>query len=409
MDHKNILILSDIHYGDLAHLDFFGNKSVSEDSDFNTIAQRIYTCLEDVTIDLIFVLGDLTSRGTPGEFEDFSRFLKILREKFQLNEDQVFVTYGNHDVDWNISKIDPLHSEHKNAYKYAAANIAGLFVPSGKYTYSGPVLGCGVAQLDGIDLISLNSGVECYNSQEIKHGKLGTKQFNWVKNELSALLRCDSTKIVVLHHHLSSLPYKIPIHDLSALEEGPNVLEALGQYGIDIVMHGHRHHPIIHTKQNSNWSKPITFFCAGSFGVSAHERASGRLPNTFHLACIKPNKGASTFDGYIKTYELDSASNWIPLSGNSSECPINHIHWFGDADASTNASYEVNNILNNLRSSISAIQTHTCLPDYDNLPLPLKCLQHSTLNKILCDESTKIGLVVTGEYPKKCILTELEQ
>jgi predicted phosphodiesterase len=398
----NILILSDVHYGDLAHLDTFGKSGVSCDEDLSEIARGIVDRLGR-QVDFVFVLGDLTSRGSPGEFQDFYRFLSILRDQLKLNKNQVFITYGNHDVDWSISKLKPENPAHHKAYCVAAANIGGLFAPPGEYTFEGPVVGCGIAHLDGIDLISLNSGIECYNDQEIKHGRLGQSQFDWLKDNLPVHVRKGSTKIVILHHHLFSLPYAKPMSDLSILEEGSNVLEILGGCGIDIVMHGHRHHPIVHTASHSNWKKPITFFCAGSFGVSARERAGGRLPNTFHVACFDSESGAKHIEGSIETFELDSSFEWVPLIGSASEYPINQVHWFGAPDAMQKAEGEIESIISLSRNALES-EEYFVLPDYNDLSLSLRCLYLDNLNKDFQSESTKHGLEITGVYPKKCIV-----
>lgn len=401
MEEKNILILADVHYGDLAHLDNFGKNGVPSDDDFLAIANGVVDSL-DKKVDFVFVLGDLTSRGSPGEFNDFYRFLSILRQQLQLNEDQVYITYGNHDVDWSISKLRPDHSEYHKAYCVMAANVGGFFAPPGKYTHYGPVVGCGVAHLDGIDLISLNSGIECYNDQEVKHGRLGQIQYAWLKDELPSLLRPKSTKVVILHHHLFSLPYSKPLSDLSILEEGSNVLEILGNCGVDIIMHGHRHHPIIHTASNSNWQKPITFFCAGSFGVSAHERAHGRLPNTLHIVNFSNLVGLQTLEGYVETYELNSSIEWVPLTENNSEYSINQKQWFGAPNAKQSAEFDAMSVIKKLGDTL-AIDEYCKLPAYDELPLTLRCLHINTLNSVFQEECAKLDLEITGEYPKPCI------
>lgn len=403
MNKKNILVLSDVHYGEFAHMDTFGKSGIPSNEDFLAIAHGIVEGL-DQQIDFLFVLGDLTSRGSPGEFQDFYNFLSILRDLLNLDESQVYITYGNHDVDWSVCQIKLEPTGHHKAYCVTAANIGGFFAPPGDYTVCGPVVGCGIAHLDGIDLISLNSGIECYEDQAIKHGRLGSSQFSWLKNKLPGHLRPDTTKIVILHHHLLTLPYSIPVHDLSALEEGSNVLDILGDCGIDIVLHGHRHHPIVHTASNSRWKKPITFFCAGSFGVSANERASGRLPNTFHTVNINSYSGEQTLEGFIKSFELNSASEWIPLIDNNNEYPLNQTHWFGAPDAMQKAKDEVKSIIEKSASELAS-SSFSCLPEYDSLPLSLRCIFHASLNKIFEDESVGAGLQITGEYPKQCMAT----
>lgn len=404
MTQKRILIISDAHYGDLAHLDAFGKSGVPTDEDLLAIAVSVAESIDE-PVDFLFVLGDLTSRGSPGEFQDFYRFLSILYGQLGLQESQVYLTYGNHDVDWSISKIKTSSSEHDKAYSLAAANVGGFFAPPGIYTFDGPVIGCGVAQLDGIDLISLNSGIECYDDQSVKHGRLGEDQFEWLKNDLQDCLRPNTTKVVILHHHLFSLPYSVPVLDLSVLEEGANVLELLGAYGVDIVLHGHRHHPIVHTASNSGWKKPITFFCAGSFGVCANHRANGRLPNTFHIANINSNSGGG-LEGYIQTFELDSSANWIPLVGNVTEYPLNYRHWFGAPDAMQNAEKDVGNIVSKLITDLGT-SDYARLPKYEDLPLSLRSFLYSSLNEMLQEEGVKNDLEITGEYPKTCLATKV--
>ncbi len=403
----NILILSDVHYGDLAHLDTFGKSGVSSDDDLYAIARGVVDGL-DRQVDFIYVLGDLTSRGSPGEFQDFYRFLSILRNQLKLEKSQVFITYGNHDVDWSISKLKPEIPNYHKAYCVAAANIGGFFAPPGEYAINGPVVGCGIAHLEGIDLISLNSGIECYNDQEIKHGRLGQSQYEWLKNELPAHIRKHSTKVVILHHHLFSLPYSKPLSDLSLLEEGSNVLEILGKCGVDIVMHGHRHHPIVHTASHSSWKKPITFFCAGSFGVSANERAGGRLPNTFHVVSFDSYSGPQNLEGSIETFELNSSFEWTPLTNRASEYRINHIQWFGAPDAMQKAEVEANAVINRSRDILEKKEVFA-LPDYKNLSLSLRCLYLDDLNEVFQTESIKQGLEITGTYPDKCIAMKAEK
>ncbi len=405
MTQKRILIISDAHYGDLAHLDAFGKSGVPTDEDLKVIAVSVAESIDE-PVDFLFVLGDLTSRGTPGEFQDFYRFLSILYGQLGLHESQVYLTYGNHDVDWSICNIEAAPQEHHEAYCVAAANVGGFFAPPGDYTHDGPVIGCGVAQLDGIDLISLNSGIECYSDQAIKHGRLGGKQFEWLKNDLQGCLRPNTTKVVILHHHLFSLPYSFPVSDLSVLEEGANVLEVLGACGVDIVLHGHRHHPIVHTASNSGWKKPITFFCAGSFGVSAGHRASGRLPNTFHIASINSNSGGKNLEGYIQTFELNSSSEWIPLVGNITEYPLNDRHWFGAPDAMQKSAGDMGNIVSKLITDLGT-KDYARLPEYENLPLSLRSFFYSQLNEMIQDEGVKNDLEITGEYPKTCLATKV--
>jgi len=406
MDFNTALILSDIHYGDLAHLENFGKRGSASDTDLELIAKGVVHRLkkEGKSIDFLFVLGDLTSRGSPGEFADVNRFITILRGLLNLSEKEVFVTYGNHDVDWKISGIEKEDSEYHSAYCETAANLGGLFISQQCPTYEGPVIGCGVTHLVGIDLVSLNSGIECYDDQKIKHGKLGTVQYDWLKNDLAKCLREDTTKVVILHHHLLSLPYSNPHFDISALEEGANVIEHLGSLGIDLVLHGHRHHPIAHTESRTTWKKPITFFCAGSFGVGASERESGRLPNTIHTIKINKFSKGAAFEGMVETYELDSTSEWVYLNEKNNEYSLNQKQWVGLADAAQKADADIQILLDEASKLLESEQFFS-LPPYNDLSHSLRCLNYNLLNESIQNKAHEIGLTITGDYPKRCIAT----
>ncbi len=405
MEIKTALVLSDVHYGDLAHMDKFGKGRPATAEDFQEVATGIIDAINDHhrKIDFIFILGDLTSRGSPGEFNEVFSFIKILSRLLSIDDSHVFYTYGNHDVDWKICDIERDSVDRHRAYCEAAANVGSIFAHDVDFTYRGPVVGSGVKHMEGLDLIVLNSGIECYSSQPVKHGKLGGNQFEWLESNLPNLVREKSTKVVMLHHHVMSLPYIKPISDLSTLEEGSNVLNVLGELGVDMVLHGHRHHPIVHTEIKSTWKRPMTFVCSGSFGVAASERASGRLPNTIHMVDFKASAGESEFDGLVTTYELDSALNWVPLLPNYNEYPLNHRQWFGAAEASQKAVGEIKNILQPIRAEKSLDLLK--LPKYIDLPLSLRCLQHDKLNEWIVGETQKMGLEVTGKYPDKCIVT----
>lgn len=403
---KSVLVISDLHYGDLAGFKEFGKSEPATEEDLNSVAKKVVTTVKDNKheIDMLFVLGDLTSRGSPTEFETVYRFILILAEQLSIELKDVYITYGNHDVDWEICNIKSEPPEEHLAYCVTAANLGGMFAPPNEFDVYGPVLGCGVTNTDGLDIITLNSGIECYSSHSIKHGRLGQLQFEWVKDELSKFLKPKSTKIVILHHHLLSLPYKTPHLDLSALEEGANTLQILGDLGVDLVLHGHRHHPIVFTAAETSWKKPITFICAGSFGVGPSERADGRLPNTFYVLDFETEQGKENLVGKISTYERNSSSDWTPLNPNYDEYPLNYQQWFGSHSAMIESTKEVKALLTVAEKNLITNEFHM-LPEYNDLELCLRCIDHMSMNDIFKLEAKSLNIKITGKYPDNCMVT----
>ena len=73
----------------------------------------------------------------------------------------------------------------------------------------------------------------------------------------------------MLHHHPFNYPYPTLGRDISLLDEGAELLDISGKAGINLICHGHRHHPKAHNEQRDDWKNAITFICAGSFSVNA--------------------------------------------------------------------------------------------------------------------------------------------
>ena len=93
------------------------------------------------------------------------------------------------------------------------------------------------------------------------------------------------------------------------IEEGSELVEIAAKNGINLIMHGHRHHPRALTRLENGWQSPITFICAGSLSVNAKHRAFGEINNSVHIINID-NAPAEIM---LYNYEFTLAAGWHPL------------------------------------------------------------------------------------------------
>lgn len=164
----------------------------------------------------------------------------------------------------------------------------------------------GLIERDDLVIFVLNSGFLCSSKQEIIHGKISTTQLEWLESELQKQTSINKWKIIILHHHPFAYEYPIVYPEYSTLEEGPQLQRLCGQYGVNLVVHGHYHFPIAKTRRESGWNNPVTFISSGSLSVNQEGRLNGSIPNTFHYIQLEE------YPNLIKliTYEYSLGSGW---------------------------------------------------------------------------------------------------
>lgn len=400
-----ILILSDIHFGKYSEHPELRNTPL-EQAFANSMAKGVSQVLHANSLnpELLLVPGDLTSVGSPMEFRGSSNLLTCIRDELGISEEKLVLTYGNHDVDWQVCKVGGAEGPGASAYRELGAMVGSLFARPPAPDISGPVPGSGVYKLDSIALIVLNSAIHCYDNQTYAHGRIAEAQLQWLSSEVPQYMSDCEYKLAVIHHHLVNLPYPTPSPDISTLEEGANLLSAFSEIGIDIVIHGHRHHPIIHTTTQTGWSKPLTFICAGSFGVDASHRSNGQIPNTLHYLDIQGRAPNGAAFGKVHTFEQASPDRWRYLISDYERIPVNPCQWFGYSTTGHEAGPLINEIIDGIVRNPGGAG-YWRLPEYEQLEISLKCLPHTQLNRLISENAMNRQMIVTGKYPERCIIS----
>ena len=275
----SLLLLSDIHFGSLAISNEFipnGTSIRGSLSGAVPMCESLVKMVKGEDIYAVLVAGDLTSSASPIEFTGCLDRIHGISEQLNVANDHIIYTFGNHDTNWHISKIpDRSDDVEKELYLKVAASVGETVLPINNSVIRGPVPGSGVFETEHINVYIVNSAYYSSHDQTYRHGKLGDDQCQWLGQQFSTGVSPAKWNVLLLHHHPFPYKYPTPAEDISHIEEGAELMQLIGYSGIDIVCHGHRHHPIVFTDNRSGWKKPVTFLCAGSLSVNEEHRRHG--------------------------------------------------------------------------------------------------------------------------------------
>ena len=403
-----IVLISDVHFGKLSatkELSIPGESIEDETKGGVPLNGGFEAILEEQRPDFLFVLGDLTSTGSPVEYSRSIQQIYSAADKAGVLKENVVLVAGNHDTDRRISKIAESWTEaEKVGYPLSEAITHYQLIAAGHgeahamhlvFEEKGPVPFSGIILRPDLIIYVLNSGWLCSHDVKTRHGKLDGPQLQWCKEVTSRFKEDSRWKIILLHHHPFNYPYSIPGHDTSLLEEGAELVEIAGAGGINVICHGHRHHPKVQNESRDGWKNPITFLCAGSLSVNAKHRMAGTIPNVFHSLELSVGKKPKIIT--VHSYQYSISSGWIPILNNCPETPIDDVMVFGRyySDAEVNKSF-----LSLLPKSIERVVE---LPQWNKLPIQLKTLRYDKLNSTVAALATKDYNIV-GLYPKPVAL-----
>ncbi len=302
---SRIAILSDIHFGEFCRASSFympGEEVQDKSKGIYSLKEGLIELFNEMNPQYFFVAGDLTSLGNPQEFYYCEQEILNIAKRTGVECNNIFCVLGNHDIDWSISDLGinvqnvgkEVGKIVKCKYQMIAANCAKINMEYlGKnYDAYGPAPFSGVVEKDDFVLFVLNTGRFCTRDQQFSHGKLERDQMEWFEEISREYKSDDRIKILLMHHHPINYPYPMPGIDISTIEEGAELMKIASQNGINIIIHGHRHHPRVETIQIESGTEPIVMICAGSLSVNAEHRNKGDMliPNTVHFLDIDKGK-----------------------------------------------------------------------------------------------------------------------
>lgn len=252
------------------------------------IFEQVLSYFAQLDLDFLLIPGDLTQDGEPENHSWLSQKLAELPYP-------VYVVPGNHDVlmrdggDRSIAL-----AEFPQYYrKFGYGNSDQLYY------------GCEV--LPGVRLIGLNSIFFDDSGKQIHAGRLDDAQLKWLKETLH---QSQGEQVLVMVHHnvVEHLPgqSKSPLGRRYMLENAPELIRILRDFGVQMVFTGHLH------VQDVAWM--------GEGGDSLKERClyditTGSLvtyPHPFRILTYSQNLDGM---GYLQfeTKRIQSAPGWADL------------------------------------------------------------------------------------------------
>lgn len=404
-----IALISDIHFGQFSRTKEFsvpGEPIQEETTGAESLEKGLIDILKTQKVDYLFVAGDLTSVGSPQEFYYCEEKILQIAEEVGISQENIICGLGNHDVDrmianlWKNKDTKKLKKEDKKPkeldelikkyYQIIAASTASscmerlkLVGEPGVAPYSG------VVEKEDFIVFVLNSSWKCNGDQEYSHGVLTMDQLKWLKDVAEPYKQDPRKKIILMHHH--PIDYSFPTHceDISKVEEGSELMDWAGQYGINIIVHGHRHHPKAKTCFENEWKTPITVICAGSLSVCAKYR--GEAPNTFHIVGIEKEEETV----YLYNYEYSGGRGWEPVRECTNETPINAEMLLGKSFKGS----EIREAI--LKYNLDGIEVK-----WEDLPECLKYMTYENLNTRF-REYLDENIHIYGNFPDKVYLKRM--
>jgi len=218
-----IVQLSDLHVG-----------SQFQPEVFETVVKEV----NKLNPDVIVITGDLTNEGLMKEYKK----CKLLLTKF--NTKKIISISGNHD------------------YRNTGYLLFKKFFPFET-----------VNEL-GNDVVLVTVGTA---RPDRNNGEVGYRQNLWLERTMKKYK--DKVKIVAMHHHLIPIP-DTGSDELTVVDAG-DVLRAVLDTQVDVVLCGHKHRP---------WAWNFGKLTVVNAGTATSERLRGLFENTYNILTISNKK-----------------------------------------------------------------------------------------------------------------------
>ncbi len=265
-----LLQISDLHFG----------------TEVEAVLHSLKQKIKKLDPTLVVVTGDITQRATKTQFLKAKAFFN------ELAPAPFICCPGNHDISlFNI--------------------FSRLFAPYGRYQKILNSKPDGFYANAELELLVLNS------TSRFRHidGKL---DINYLAKQLEQFSspdnlpanspdkQTDKWKVVALHHPLDC---KQKIDEKNLLLNAPQVMQMLAQQGVDVVMGGHIHDPIITTSEARypTLRKKVLISVCGT-GISHRTRRNA--PNSFMVYDFEKNPSPAVTN---QRFDFDSAVSEFKL------------------------------------------------------------------------------------------------
>jgi len=178
-----------------------------------SVGEAFQVAARAVAANLIVVSGDLTQRAKVQEFRSASAWLA------RLPQVPLVVTPGNHDVPL-YRVLERLFSPYRNYRTYISEHLDSM------------------TRIPGVTVVSLNSTAPL---RAIVNGRIDRRQLSFAARVFQEAAPSD-IRVIVAHHPLAPAP---DYEDDSAMPRAREVLDALDEMRVDLILGGHSHRSYI--------------------------------------------------------------------------------------------------------------------------------------------------------------------
>ena len=270
--------------------------------------------------DLTICPGDFTDSHDIQGFLDGWGF--ALEVKIALKSNEIIATIGNHDVD---------SRNQDSNYSFDTAKSIGRDFPLSdkasrdKFWSEGYVF----IEKEEYQILIINSCHFHQNVQSAKDGKIDLNQIEGIQNYLENN-KTDKIKLALCHHHPIQHS-RLQLGNNDFISNGEDLVDILGEFKYDLIIHGHKHDPLLRNYTTTRGFK-IPIFSSGSFSSTSNLMYTGKR-NNFHIIEVKKT-GNSVAKGVIKTWTFLPQEGWkfindpqgfYPNTGFGNELPISTI------------------------------------------------------------------------------------
>lgn len=214
-----------------------------------TLAEAIKGAINNRSIGMVLVTGDLTFTGDQREFEEARTSLFRLLGLLQLDVDRLVVIPGNHDIRWTKLETYEEDSVVTEAPEEAKANYREFYFKLFRHK-ANPTLSMGRRFLlpSGIalEICAVNSSSLAQGQDFLAGmGRIEESAFEGVANALDWKKEALSFRILALHHHLMLTENLEPVtgygRGFGIAIDATRITRMAARYGVHLAIHGHKH------------------------------------------------------------------------------------------------------------------------------------------------------------------------
>lgn len=285
--------------------------------------------LKSEEVDLILCPGDFTDQSDKQGFISGWNYALELKDHFKA--DEIIATIGNHDVDsrnnYSNYSID-IPKKIKKNFPFKDDDLRKNFWAKG----------FAFIEKENFRILVINSCHFHFNKNKSISGEVDNDLLKDVDDYLKVNTE-DKIQLMMCHHH----PIRHSMFNLGEEDEiinSENLLSLLRRYKFDLIVHGHKHNPLLRYCNPTNINK-IAIFSSGSFSSKTNLMHTG-IKNYFHIIDIKKNEEVK---GIINSWTYQPQVGWQKNYDENSFMPPNT--GFGSKKTISDIKNEIVGFLNN--------------------------------------------------------------